>query len=138
MAEMASPARHGFWRPPAPEVLVSPERSETCPECRTEFIVGSRYCHCCGAIRPRLQAVREVEIPGLTEFTAVGKRLGLATPAFIAFVLGALCLIAALSVGILFTAHTALDWEAIQLWRIEWLLAGIAGFAAGLMLKKAS
>jgi hypothetical protein len=138
MAEMANPVRHEFWRPPATQGVVSQERSETCAECRTEFIVGSRYCHCCGASRPAMSAARAVEIPGLTEFTALGKRLGLATPSLIAFLLGAFSLVAALSVGVLFTARTALDWQAIQLWRIEWLLAGIAGFAAGLLLKKIS
>jgi hypothetical protein len=39
---------------------------------------------------------------------------------------------------VIFTARTPLDWQAVQLWRIEWLLAGIAGFAAGLLLKKTS
>ena len=137
MAEMANPARHEFWRPPATERVSVQERSEACEECRTEFIVGSRYCHCCGAIRP-LSAAPGSEIPGLMEFTALGKRLGLATPSLIAFLFGAFCLAAALSVGVLFTARTALDWQAVQLWRIEWLLAGIAGFAAGLLLKKSS
>lgn len=137
MAEVANPARHEFWRPPAPEKVVGQERSETCEECRTEFIVSSRYCHCCGASRP-LGTTQEAEIPGLTEFTALGKRLGLATPSLIAFLFGSLCLLATLSVGILFTARTPLDWQAVQLWRIEWLLAGIAGFAAGLLLKKTS
>lgn len=137
MSEMASPARQEFWRPPATEGVTGPERSETCEECRTEFIVGSRYCHCCGASRP-MSAAPAVEVPGLIELTVLGKRLGLATPSLIAFLFGAFCLLAALSVGVLFTAHTALDWQAIQFWRIEWLLAGIAGFAAGLLLKKSS
>ena len=136
MAEMANPARHGFWRPPAPEKVVGHERSETCEECRTEFIVGSRYCHCCGASRPERSTTRAAEIPGLTEFTALSKRLGLATASLIAFLFGIFSLVAALSVSVIFTARTALDWQAIQLWRIEWLLAGIAAFAAGLLLKK--
>ncbi len=88
MAEMANPARHEFWRPPAPEKVVGHERSETCEECRTEFIVGSRYCHCCGASRPERSTNRAAEIPGLTEFTALSKRLGLATASLIAFLFG--------------------------------------------------
>lgn len=139
MAEMVNQAHNDFWRPPAADVVVSsPERSETCRECRTEFIVGSRYCHCCGASRPAASAAKVIEIPGLLELTALGKRLGLPMPALIALLFGAFCLIAALSVGLLFTARTALDWQAIQFWRIEWLLAGIAAFAAGLLLKKTS
>ncbi|MFZ0479807.1 MAG: hypothetical protein WAL71_11705 [Terriglobales bacterium] len=138
MAEMANPARHEFWRPPAPAAVAGQERAETCKECQAEFIVGSRFCHSCGAGRPAGIAPVAAEIPGLTEFTALGKRLGLTTPSLIAFLFGAFCLLAALSVGVLFTPHTALDWQAVQLWRIEWLLAGIAGFVAGLLLKKSS
>lgn len=135
MAEMASPARHEFWRPPAPAAVTGQERAETCQECQAEFIVGSRFCHCCGASRP-VSGTPVVEMPVLTELTILGKRLGLTTPSLIAFLFGALCLVAALSVGVLFSPRTALDWQAVQLWRIEWLLAGIAGFTAGLLLKK--
>jgi len=135
MAEMVNPARHEFWRPPSPGTVIQ-DHSNTCQECRTEFIVGSRYCHCCGASRTGLGSGEAPPIPGVAEMTALGKRLGLAMPPLIAFVIGALCLLAAISVSVLFTARTALDWQAIQLWRIEWLLAGIAGFAAGLLLKK--
>ena len=30
----------------------------------------------------------------------------------------------------------SLDWQAIQFWRVEWLLAAVAAFAAGCLLKK--
>ena len=139
MSEMVTPTRQEFWQPPATDAVAGQERSEACEECRTEFIVGSRYCHSCGAIRAiNVAATMSAEVPGVAEFTRLGKRLGLPTSSLIAFLFGAFCLAAALSVGILFTAHNTLDWQAIQLWRIEWLLAGIAGFAAGLLLKKTS
>lgn len=138
MAGVVNPARQEFWQPPATEVAAGQERSEACGECRTEFIVGSRYCHTCGAIRSMNAATTAADVPGLAEFTRLGKRLGLAKPPLIAFLFGAFCLVAALSVGIIFTAHNTLDWQAIQLWRIEWLLAGVAGFAAGLLLKRTS
>ena len=35
-----------------------------------------------------------------------------------------------------FSARTVLDWQAVQLWRIEWLLGAIAMFAAGVLLKR--
>jgi hypothetical protein len=55
-----------------------------------------------------------------------------------AFLFGVLCLAGAVAVGVIFTARTALDWQAIQFWRIEWLLAAIAAFGAGCVLKKSS
>ncbi len=113
------------------------ERSDTCP-CGTEFIVGSIYCHACGARRPdvSVSVARTIEIPGRAELAALGERLGLTTPALVAFLAGMLCVVGALSVGVFFSVRTVLDWQAIQLWRIEWLLAAVAAFAAGLLLKK--
>jgi hypothetical protein len=49
---------------------------------------------------------------------------------------GVFCLVGALAVSVFFTAQTALDWQAIQMWRIEWLLAAIAAFVVGCLLKK--
>ena len=138
MAEALDQVRQDFWRPPATEGASGQERSKTCDECGTEFIVGSRFCHCCGASRGDLVATQTIEIPGLAEFSALGKRLGLTTASMAAFAFGVLCLLGALSVGIIYTARTALDWQAIQMWRIEWLLAAVAGFVAGILLKKTS
>lgn len=120
---------------PAVTVAARPERSSTC-RCGTEFIVSSLYCHACGARRPDLNPARTLEIPGLSEFVSLVEPLGLTTPAAIAFVAGVLCIAGALAVSAFFSARTLLDWQAIQLWRIEWLLAAIAAFVAGCLLKK--
>jgi hypothetical protein len=66
----------------------------------------------------------------------LAERLGLTIPAVVAFLAGIVCVAGALLVGIVFTARTALDWQAIQMWRIEWLLAAIAAFVGGCLLKK--
>jgi hypothetical protein len=120
---------------PASAAVVSPERSATC-RCGTEFIVSSHYCHACGTSRPDLNAARTLEIPGLAELAWLGERLGLTTPAVIAFLVGILCVAGALAVGVFFSARTVLDWQAIQLWRIEWLLGAVAAFVAGCVLNK--
>jgi len=143
MAEAVDQAQYEFWRPPLPasEAVAhresSEERSATC-RCGTEFLVSSLYCHACGVRRPG-QAVsvsHALEIPGLAELAALGVRLGLTTPALIAFLAGVLCVVGALAVSVFFSARTLLDWQAIQLWRIEWLIAAVAAFAAGCLLKK--
>jgi hypothetical protein len=137
MAEAADQAQHEFWRPPMPAsvAVAGPERSATC-RCGTEFIVSSLYCHSCGASRPGLKAARTLEIPGLAELASLGERLGLTMPAVAAFLLGVVCMVGALAVSVFFSARTALDWQAIQLWRIEWLLGAVAAFGAGCLLKK--
>jgi hypothetical protein len=66
----------------------------------------------------------------------LAQRLGLTIPAVVAFLAGIVCVAGALLVSMVFTARTALDWQAIQMWRIEWLLAAIAAFVGGCLLKK--
>ena len=143
MAEAADQTQHEFWRAPMPASAAvanrgrADERSATC-RCGTEFIVSSVYCHACGASRPDagVSVPRTFEIPGLAELASLGERLGLTTPATIAFLVGLLCGVGALAVSVFFSARTVLDWQAIQLWRIEWLIAAVAAFAAGCLLKK--
>jgi len=70
-------------------------------------------------------------------FHEIRTRIGLSTASLIAFVLGLVCVAGALLVGLL-TAKTLVDWQAIQMYRIEWLLAATAAFVAGILLKKNS
>src|SRR5271156_4217710 len=145
MASAADQAQHEFWRAPSPtttatsEVAAGPERCATC-RCGTEFIVSSLYCHACGTRRRdldiRVGSARTLEIPGLAELVSLGERIGLAKPALICFLIGVLCLVGAVAVSVFFSARTVLDWQAIQLWRIEWLLAAVAAFVAGCLLKR--
>ena len=142
MGDAIDHIQHEFWRPPlqvASDAVISHDLSETCPRCATEFIVGSRYCHSCGRLRPGVNVESATaHLPGLAELTAFGERLGLTVASFVAFLVGVLCLFSALTVGIVFGAKSLLDWQAIQLWRIEWLLGAIAAFVAGILLRKKS
>jgi hypothetical protein len=137
MAQAVDQVQHDFWRAPmtASAAATGPERSSTC-RCGTEYIVSSLFCHACGSRRPDMSASRTLEIPGLAQFVALVQPLGLSKPALVAFLAGILCLVGALAVSAFFTARTLLDWQAIQLWRIEWLLASVAAFVAGCLLKK--
>ena len=142
MAEVAQQAQHEFWRPPmqaAADTTGQPDMVEACDRCGTEFIVGSRFCHTCGAGRADLNlsgTSRLRERVTLAQFVGLGESLGLSTAAFIAFLVGILCLLGAVGVGVVFSARTVLDWQAVQLWRVEWLLGAVAAFVAGCLLKK--
>ena len=70
------------------------------------------------------------------EFQRIKERIGLPTIALIAFLIGIACAIAAILVGFIFSANTVLDWQAVQVWRIQWLLASVAAFLAGILLKR--
>src|SRR6202142_2143087 len=122
MAEAVDQARHEFWRPPMPASVsvATPERSATC-SCGTEFIVSSLFCHACGAKRAELNPVPAFEIPGWSELASIGHRIGPPCPAPFVFLFGVLGVGGCLAVVLFFSPRPALDWQAIQLWRIEWL-----------------
>jgi hypothetical protein len=47
------------------------------------------------------------------------------------------CLLAAITVGAIYSVQNLADFQAIQSWRIQWLLAALAAFVAGILLKQA-
>lgn len=81
---------------------------------------------------------RRVKLPNWLPYfhiQQVRRWIGLSTASLIAFIIGAACIAGALLVGLL-TAKTLVDWQAIQFYRVEWLLAATALFAAGILLKR--
>ena len=68
-------------------------------------------------------------------FHEIKNWIGLSTASLMAFVIGIGCVAGALLVGLL-TARNFVDWQAIQFYRAEWLLAATASFVAGILLKK--
>lgn len=70
-------------------------------------------------------------------FHEIKRWVGLPVASLIAFVMGVGCVAGALLVGLL-TAKNLVDWQAIQFYRVEWLLAATASFVAGILLKKPS
>ncbi len=48
------------------------------------------------------------------------------------------CVAGAIGVSLFYRASNLAEFQAIQMWRIEWLLAATASFVAGILLKKPS
>jgi hypothetical protein len=180
MAEVIRETQQEFWRPPvvreiaSEEVTVSdvvPTMAEACPHCATEFLLGSRFCHACGAHRPEkgkalrvmparalardffseklawLQSAtsdlskRKIAVPGwlrYLHFHEIKRSIGLPMPSLIAFMIGLGCVFGVLGVSLFYRASNLAEFQAIQMWRIEWLLAAIASFVAGMLLKHPS
>jgi hypothetical protein len=133
--------REEFWRPPVETNRIetpAETNASSCARCGTPYVVGSRFCHVCGSerepqlSRPRFQVSRWLDIHRLQE------ALGLTIGSLIAFIVGVICVLAAIGTGLIFTANTVLDWQAVQIWRVEWLLAAITAFVAGVLLKRAA
>jgi hypothetical protein len=64
--------------------------------------------------------------------------VGLPTASFIAFMIGLGCVAGAIGVSLFYKASNLAEFQAIQMWRIQWLLAATASFVAGILLKKPS
>jgi hypothetical protein len=71
-------------------------------------------------------------------FHEIKRWIGLPTAALVAFMIGLGCVVGALGVSLFYRASTLAEFQAIQMWRIEWLLAATASFVAGILLKKPS
>ncbi len=130
-----------FWRPPVQtEVQEVRPAVEICPRCNTEYLVGSRFCYICGAQRESEahSASAESSILHLLDIRLIGNALGLSVASLVAFVVGLVCVIAAFVTGFIYTATTLVDWQAVQIWRIEWLLAAAVAFIAGILLKRSA
>lgn len=143
MAGVVHSAGQEFWQPPVAQAQAQEPAGrmvEVCDRCGNEFVVGARFCHVCGetrgaAIRPAGGAGRYVR-PVVNFFSGVKQTVGLSTASLVAFVVGLACILAAVFTGVLYTAATVLDWQAVQVWRLEWLLGAAVAFIAGILLKK--
>src|SRR5262249_3395963 len=131
-----------FWSPSAAtsELPLSDTLAGTCRRCASEFIVDAKFCHVCGASRPSLESASGwqsyTKHLRALEFHRVQSWFGLSTPSLVAFLLGIGCLFGALVVGLMYSVQSLADFQAIQLWRIEWLLGALAAFVAGILLKR--
>ena len=136
MADVAHDAQHEFWRPPVVAAEAPrPGMVEVCDGCASEFMVGSLFCHVCGASREARPSTATHWTLYL-EFHNIKRALGLSTASLIAFVVGMACLVMAIAVAMIYSVQTFNDFQAVQFYRMQWLLGAIAAFAAGLLLKK--
>ncbi len=140
MGDVIQNANREFWQAPlAHATPPPPSMAEACQRCGSEFVMGAAFCHVCGI--PREGMPVPATSPSWTryfEFHHIKERIGLPTVSLIAFLIGAACAIAAVLVGFVFSANTVLDWQAVQVWRIEWLLGSAAAFLAGILLRNCS
>ncbi len=142
MSEVVPGTQHEYWRPPAvvvPQVTAIPIATgmvNVCRGCQAEFMVGSHFCHNCGTER-YLHPILDLGWTRHLEVHNIKLALGLQNASFIAFLLGVACVLAALMVGILYNPQNSADFTIVQSYRMQWLLAAVAAFVAGILLKSA-
>jgi hypothetical protein len=138
MSEAVRNVDQEFWHPPVQaDELSVPVRtqSESCFRCHTEYAVGARFCHVCGSGRQVVTDSTD-RMTRYFDFQVIKVALGLSTASLVAFIIGLACVAGAIATGVMFSAATVLDWQAVQLWRMQWLLGSLVAFAAGILLKK--
>jgi hypothetical protein len=110
---------------------------EVCDGCGTEYIVGARFCHICGADRQaQANVMAGRNWTRYLEFQNIKQGLGLQTASLIAFLIGVGSLLWTLSVGLVYGVQTFSDFQAVQYFRIQGLLTAVAAFLAGILLKR--
>jgi hypothetical protein len=141
MPEAAREVSQEYWRPANvdhAERIIKPLTTESlCPHCETEYSLEARFCHVCGEPRDRRPTLPlQTDIAHLLDMEVIRQRLGLSVASLVFLIIGLACFAGALLTGFVYRASTVLDWQAVQTWRIQWLLASIAAMLAGILLKK--
>lgn len=100
-------------------------------------MVGSRFCHICGTARhAHAEGLPARSWTNYLQFHAIQEGLGLPSASLVAFIVGLACVVGALATGIVYSERNVLEWQAVQLFRMQWLLGGLVAFVAGVLLKK--
>ena len=102
-------------------------------------MVGAAFCHICGMGRHRsgpsgTQWLQHIAFVKDVDFAKVKRFFGLPIASLCAFLTGSLFVLIALAQGFR-NGQEFSDFEAIQLLRIQWLMAACAAFLAGILLK---
>ncbi len=133
-----------YWRPaPGPGSSFSAggfqvHRNEAfCTVCGTQYAPGARFCHLCGLDREDdLRTSRRMMPLDLLDFETIRERTGLPGISLVLLLAAAMSLLAAVMSGLVYNTATIAEWQAVQVWRIEWLLAAVVALLAAILLKK--
>ena len=129
--------RQEFWRPAQEQLYPSAvAQTQMCAQCGADYVLGSRFCHVCGAGRDESARDRSAGFKNKLAFvTRIPEAMSLSVASAVLFAIGAFCAIAAVAVGFIYSATTLVDWQAVQIWRMEWMLGSIIAMLAALLLK---
>ncbi len=131
-----------YWRPPpTAEALHSwgfqvQANEAFCASCGTPYAAGARYCHVCGLAREDdLHADAQGRFMDWLDLDSIRAQFGLSTISLVLLVAATVFLLATLLTGVVYNTTTIAEWQAVQTWRIEWLLATVTALLAAMLFK---
>jgi hypothetical protein len=129
-----------YWRP-APSVgntfqTRGPQtRNEAfCPICGTPYAIGARFCHTCGLSREGALEKRN-PVKDWFDLDTLRTQLGISTASLIFVLAATIFILATVMTGLVYNTSTIAEWQAVQTWRIEWLLATVAALLLAMLFK---
>ncbi len=143
MSETAREISQEYWRPAQQQGRTEYPVASVVPYCNlcgTQYATGARFCHVCGENRePELHASTGAKIAQALDFTNIREKLHMSTASLVMTALAAGCVLAALLTGVIYSdAHTPLEWQAVQMWRIEWMMASMVLLVAAILFRDCS
>ncbi len=141
MADITRGPSHEYWRPaPSTGNPLQMRASQTlgnaasCAICGTPYAIGARFCHTCGLGREGAQE-KHNPLKDWLDLDAMRSRLGLSTASLIFVLAAVIFMLATVMTGLVYNTSTLAEWQAVQTWRIEWLLATVAALLAAMLFK---
>jgi hypothetical protein len=142
MAEFTKMSQE-YWRPALSgdrqsqtRDLQTPGNAAYCTTCGTRYAVGERFCYLCG---PRGEDTRTEKWSGLSldslDLEGIRKQTGLSTISLVFVLAAAVFLLATMMTGLVHSPSTTAEWQALQTWRIEWLLGTVVALLAAILFK---
>ncbi len=141
MADMKREASQEYWRP-APSAgnpfstlgSKARENEACCSVCSTPYATGARFCHFCGLSRESSNERRN-PIKHWLDLDAIRNRFGLSNASLVLVLAAAIFMIATMMTGLVYNTSTLAEWQAVQTWRIEWLLATVVALLTAMLFK---
>lgn len=106
-------------------------QSRNCQKCGTGLKPGAEFCHVCGRWVFGSSFARIVN-----SARAAMAQTRLEVPVLVSLVVAAVFVVISLLAGSRMTPKTIGEWQVIQFWRIEWLLAAIVALLFGVLFKR--
>jgi hypothetical protein len=144
MADFTKELSQEYWRPaPTPGNQFQPQGFQThsnvafCTGCGTPYAAGARFCHVCGLGREEdLHLEKRNLIGDWLDFDRLQEQSGLSKISLVLVLAAAVFMLATVMTGLVYNTSSIAEWQAVQTWRIEWLLATVVAILAAMLFKE--